>query len=328
MLVHPGKPPGDNGPVSRGADPPWLAGSPAAAQPKVFSPLHVQGQHHEGACKSGTLSQAACLPERHDRRGPPASKQRPPSTTRRHSSPWRHGSMTWHAVLAGRSAPWQAAERCSAGTRPACAAVARRQNRMRAPRLHQPHQAAPCMRGAPLACELSHPPVRDVQEVVLVLVVCIHVRHQCGCRATQPRKRRALQLSRTGCVGGAGAGRQPPGVLVRLGGGKLQRARATPAACCPLPPPPSLLGAPRVSRAAACGMWHVTPSGRSQPRRRGAAACAPPVGGSTLRTNMKMACSGETRMRLRMTYTNWPTVRSAGTRYLRAGRWQQGEREL
>lgn len=42
-----------------------------------------------------------------------------------------------------------------------------------------------------------------------------------------------------------------------------------------------------------------------------------PVGGRTLRTNMKMAFSGLTLMRFRMTYTNWPTVRSAGTRYLR-----------
>jgi hypothetical protein len=33
---------------------------------------------------------------------------------------------------------------------------------------------------------------------------------------------------------------------------------------------------------------------------------------------MKIAFSGESLMRLRMTYTNWPTVRSDGTRYLRA----------
>jgi hypothetical protein len=33
-------------------------------------------------------------------------------------------------------------------------------------------------------------------------------------------------------------------------------------------------------------------------------------------TNMNTACSGATLMRLRMTYTNWPTVRSEGTRYL------------
>lgn len=39
------------------------------------------------------------------------------------------------------------------------------------------------------------------------------------------------------------------------------------------------------------------------------------VGGSTSSTKMKMAFSGESLMRLRMTYTNWPTVRSAGTRY-------------
>ena len=41
-----------------------------------------------------------------------------------------------------------------------------------------------------------------------------------------------------------------------------------------------------------------------------------PVGGRTFLTNMKTACSGVTLMRLRMTYTNWPTVRSDGTRYL------------
>ena len=43
----------------------------------------------------------------------------------------------------------------------------------------------------------------------------------------------------------------------------------------------------------------------------------PPVGGNTFLTNMKMAFSGDTFILLRMTYTNWPTVRSAGTRYLR-----------
>ncbi len=41
-----------------------------------------------------------------------------------------------------------------------------------------------------------------------------------------------------------------------------------------------------------------------------------PVGGSTCRTKMKIAFSGDSLMRLRMTYTNWPTVKSAGTRYL------------
>ena len=30
---------------------------------------------------------------------------------------------------------------------------------------------------------------------------------------------------------------------------------------------------------------------------------------------MKMAFSGDSLMRLRITYTNWPTVRSEGTRY-------------
>lgn len=40
------------------------------------------------------------------------------------------------------------------------------------------------------------------------------------------------------------------------------------------------------------------------------------MGGSTFLTNMKIAFSGLTLILLRMTYTNWPTVRSAGTRYL------------
>lgn len=34
-----------------------------------------------------------------------------------------------------------------------------------------------------------------------------------------------------------------------------------------------------------------------------------------LLTNTKMACSGLTLIRLRITYMNWPTLRSAGTRY-------------
>jgi hypothetical protein len=34
-----------------------------------------------------------------------------------------------------------------------------------------------------------------------------------------------------------------------------------------------------------------------------------------LLTKTKMACSGLTLIRLRMTYMNWPTLRSAGTRY-------------
>ncbi len=42
----------------------------------------------------------------------------------------------------------------------------------------------------------------------------------------------------------------------------------------------------------------------------------PPVGGSTFLTNMKMAFSGLTLIRFRMTYTNWPMVSSEGTRYL------------
>lgn len=39
------------------------------------------------------------------------------------------------------------------------------------------------------------------------------------------------------------------------------------------------------------------------------------VGGSTSSTKIKIAFSGDNLMRLRITYTNWPTVRSAGTRY-------------
>lgn len=43
-----------------------------------------------------------------------------------------------------------------------------------------------------------------------------------------------------------------------------------------------------------------------------------------MRTKMKMAFSGLSLMRLRMTYTNCPTVRSEGTRYLYA--WVRDER--
>lgn len=39
------------------------------------------------------------------------------------------------------------------------------------------------------------------------------------------------------------------------------------------------------------------------------------VGGSVLFTKMKIAFSALNLMRFRMTYTNCPTVRSAGTRY-------------
>lgn len=39
------------------------------------------------------------------------------------------------------------------------------------------------------------------------------------------------------------------------------------------------------------------------------------VGGNTSSTKMKMAFSGDSLILLRITYTNWPTVRSAGTRY-------------
>lgn len=41
-----------------------------------------------------------------------------------------------------------------------------------------------------------------------------------------------------------------------------------------------------------------------------------PVGGRTLSTNMKMAFSALSLILFRITYTNCPTVRSAGTRYL------------
>jgi hypothetical protein len=41
-----------------------------------------------------------------------------------------------------------------------------------------------------------------------------------------------------------------------------------------------------------------------------------PAGGRTLSTNMKIAFSALNLILLRMTYTNCPTVRSAGTRYL------------
>ena len=41
------------------------------------------------------------------------------------------------------------------------------------------------------------------------------------------------------------------------------------------------------------------------------------VGGSVLLTKMKMALSEGMVMRFRMTYTNWPTVKSIGMRYLR-----------
>ena len=41
-----------------------------------------------------------------------------------------------------------------------------------------------------------------------------------------------------------------------------------------------------------------------------------PVGGNTLSTKIKMAFSALSLIRLRITYTNWPTVRSIGTRYL------------
>jgi len=43
---------------------------------------------------------------------------------------------------------------------------------------------------------------------------------------------------------------------------------------------------------------------------------AAPVGGSTLFTKIKIAFSGESLIRFLITYTNCPTVKSAGTRYL------------
>ena len=48
-----------------------------------------------------------------------------------------------------------------------------------------------------------------------------------------------------------------------------------------------------------------------------AAEASAPVGGSTPAVKMKMAFSGDSLMRFRMTYTNCPTVKSEGTRYLR-----------
>ena len=40
---------------------------------------------------------------------------------------------------------------------------------------------------------------------------------------------------------------------------------------------------------------------------------------------MKMAFSGLSLMRFRMTYTNWPTDKSEGTRYLRAAAGRGGQ---
>eukprot|EP00315_Gephyrocapsa_oceanica_P009454 CAMPEP_0185306338 /NCGR_PEP_ID=MMETSP1363-20130426/16020_1 /TAXON_ID=38817 /ORGANISM="Gephyrocapsa oceanica, Strain RCC1303" /LENGTH=86 /DNA_ID=CAMNT_0027903621 /DNA_START=305 /DNA_END=565 /DNA_ORIENTATION=- len=50
------------------------------------------------------------------------------------------------------------------------------------------------------------------------------------------------------------------------------------------------------------------------------------VGGSVLLTKMKMAFSGGIEMRLRITYTNWPTVRSIGIRYFRLSTGGMSER--
>jgi len=43
-----------------------------------------------------------------------------------------------------------------------------------------------------------------------------------------------------------------------------------------------------------------------------------PVGGKMFFTKMKIAFSGLNLILFRTTYTNWPTVRSAGTKYLQS----------
>lgn len=45
-----------------------------------------------------------------------------------------------------------------------------------------------------------------------------------------------------------------------------------------------------------------------------------PVGGKIFLTKMKIAFSGPSLILFRTTYTNWPTVRSAGTRYLHSSK--------
>jgi hypothetical protein len=45
-----------------------------------------------------------------------------------------------------------------------------------------------------------------------------------------------------------------------------------------------------------------------------------PVGGKMFFTKMKIAFSGLNLILFRTTYTNWPTVRSAGTRYLQSSK--------
>jgi hypothetical protein len=47
-----------------------------------------------------------------------------------------------------------------------------------------------------------------------------------------------------------------------------------------------------------------------------------PVGGRIFFTKMKIAFSGLSLILFRTTYTNWPTVRSAGTKYLLIPKFQ------
>lgn len=46
-----------------------------------------------------------------------------------------------------------------------------------------------------------------------------------------------------------------------------------------------------------------------------------PVGGRMFLTKMNIAFSGLNLILFRTTYTNWPTVKSAGTRYLHSSQW-------
>ncbi len=54
----------------------------------------------------------------------------------------------------------------------------------RCPQQHTSHTLA----------QTLHPPVGDVEEVVLVLVVCIHVRHQRGCGTTKHGEGRSCHV--------------------------------------------------------------------------------------------------------------------------------------
>lgn len=130
-------------------------------------------------------------------------------------------------------------------------------------------------------------PVCDVEEAVLVLVLGVDVGHQRRCTATHTQ--RALEGQSTS---------QPEALL--------------------------LLPLLRISPVDHTSNGPAAPPGRQQAAQsRGSA----PVGGSTFLTNIKMAFSGLTRIRFLITYTNWPTVRSAGTRYLgRQGRGRQVSR--